>query len=240
MNKAAPRMAMFLAAGLGERMRPLTNTVPKPLVSLAGRPMMDYALDRMRDAGITRIVVNLHYRGQQLRDHLRDCRQPEIIYSDESDQLLGAGGGVVKALPLLGVLPFFVHNCDSFWLDDDSNILSVMAQTFDEARMDALLLLAPLTRASGFDGPGDYYMSDDGALRRNREKSDAAPYAFCGVQIAHPRMFANAPQGPFSTVELWDRSEQSGRLFGLELDAHWFHVGAPEALRETEQFLARR
>ncbi len=239
--KQAPRTAMYLAAGLGERMRPLTNDRPKPLVALAGRPMIDYALDRLRDAGVMRVVVNLHYLGGMLRAHLRDCRQPEIVFSDESGLLLGAGGGVVKALPLLGDDPFFVHNCDSFWLDGPGgNILHKMSQMFDAARMDALLLLAPLDAATGFDGPGDYFMAGDGALRRNRAKTDDADFAYCGVQIADPRLFAGAPQGAFSTVELWDRAETAGRLFGMALDARWFHVGTPDALDVTGQFLARR
>lgn len=237
MTRSAPRTAMYLAAGLGERMRPLTNSLPKPLVPLAGRPQIDYALDRLRDAGVTRVVINLHYLGGMIRGHLRERRQPEIIYSDESDKLLGPGGGVVKALPLLGDQAFFVHNCDSFWQADGGRIFRRMADMWDDARMDALLLLAPLGNASCFEGPGDYFMSEGGALRRNSAKIEA-PYAYCGVQIAHPRLFSNAPQGAFSTVELWDRAEQAGRLFGLELDAHWFHTGTPDALTAAEQFLS--
>jgi len=236
MNGSAPHTAMYLAAGLGERMRPLTNDRPKPLVPLAGRVLIDYALDRLRDAGVQRVVINLHYLGGMIRDHLRARQQPEIVYSDESDHLLGPGGGVVKALPLLGEQAFFVHNCDSFWREDGGNVLRDMAALWDDARMDALLLLAPLGNASCFEGPGDYFMNSDGALRRNRAKTDA-PYAYCGVQIAHPRLFADSPQGAFSTVQLWDRAEQAGRLFGMELDAHWFHTGTPEALTAAEQFL---
>jgi len=239
MNGSVPHTAMYLAAGLGERMRPLTNDRPKPLVPLAGRPQIDYALDRLRDAGVTRVVINLHYLGGMIRDHLQTRQQPEIIYSDESGQLLGPGGGVVKALPLLGEQAFFVHNCDSFWRVDGGDIFRAMAAMWDEARMDALLLLAPLGNASCFEGPGDYFMTADGALRRNREKIDA-PYAYCGVQIAHPRLFADSPQGAFSTVQLWDRAEQAGRLFGMELDAHWFHTGMPEALTAAEQYLNSR
>ncbi len=237
MNSSVPRRAMYLAAGLGERMRPLTNDRPKPLVALAGRPQIDYALDRLQDAGVTRVVINLHYLGAMIRDHLRARATPEIIYSDESDRLLGAGGGVVKALPLLGDQAFFVHNCDSFWRADGGRILRHMGDAWDERRMDALLLLAPLTAATGFPGPGDYFMSGDGALRRNREKSGDAPFAFSGVQIAHPRLFDAAPAGEFSTVEVWDRAEKAGRLFGMTLDAHWFHTGTPEALGAAEQFL---
>jgi N-acetyl-alpha-D-muramate 1-phosphate uridylyltransferase len=238
MTRAVPRSAMYLAAGLGERMRPLTNDRPKPLVPLSGRPQIDYALERLRDAGVTRVVINLHYLGAMIRDHLRTWTQPEIVFSDESDQLLGPGGGVVKALPLLGEQAFFVHNCDSFWRADGGRIFHRMADAWDEARMDALLLLAPLGRASHFEGPGDYFMTAAGALRRNSEKAEA-PYAYSGVQIAHPRLFANAPAGAFSTVELWDRAERAGRLFGMELDAHWFHTGTPEALAAAENYLNR-
>lgn len=236
MIKPVPRTAMYLAAGLGERMRPLTNDRPKPMVALGGRPQIDYALDRLRDAGVTRVVINLHYLGGKIRDHLRLCTQPEIVFSDETDLLLGPGGGVVKALPLLGDEPFFVHNCDSFWRADGGAILHRMAEVWDEARMDALLLLAPLGNASHFEGPGDYFMDGDGAIRRNVAKVEA-PYAYCGVQIAHPRLFVDAPQGAFSTVQLWDRAEQAGRLFGMELDAHWFHTGTPEALAAAENYL---
>ena len=238
--KQAPRTAMYLAAGLGERMRPLTNDRPKPLVALAGRPMIDYAMEQFQMAGVTRAVVNLHYLGGMIRDHLRGRTSPEIIYSDESAQLLGTGGGVVKALPLLGDQAFFVYNCDSFSQDPKGKILRAMARAWDETRMDALLLVAPLSAALSFEGPGDYFMAGDGRLRRNIEKSDAAPFAYCGVQIAHPRMFANAPQEAFSAVKLWDRSEQAGRLFGFQHSGRWFHTGTPEAIMAAEQFLARR
>jgi len=228
---------MYLAAGLGERMRPLTNDRPKPLIEVAGKPLIDIALDTLADAGVELVVVNLHYRGQMIRDHLRARRRPQIIYSDESDLLLGPGGGVVKALPLLGGAPFFVHNCDSFWRDGIADALQNMSAMFDPARMDALLLAAPLGKAVGFDGPGDYFMAPGGALKRNVAKTDA-PYVYCGVMLCHPRLFANAPSGAFSTVQLWDRAERAGRLFGLVHDAPWFHLGTPGALAATEQLLA--
>ncbi len=240
MNKAMPHTAMYLAAGRGERMRPLTDDRPKPLVPLAGRPQMDYALDQLQLAGVRRIVINLHYLGAMIRDHLRGRGTPEIVYSDESEQLLGAGGGVVKALPLLGEQPFFVHNCDSFWHDPAGQILRSMAQAWDGARMDALLLIAPLTAVRGFDGPGDYFMAQDNSLRRNREKSEAAPFAYCGVQIAHPGLFADAPQGAFSTVELWDRAEKAGRLFGFLHTGEWFHTGTPEAITAAGDYLQQQ
>ncbi len=233
---------MYLAAGLGERMRPLTNNRPKPLIAVAGRPLIDIALDTLAAAGVTRVVINLHYKGQMIRDHLASRKNPQIIYSDETDLLLGPGGGVVKALPLLGDAPFFVHNCDSFWRDGITGALKQMRDTFDAARMDALLLLAALDGATGFDGPGDYFMAGSGALTRNVKKTTtpAAPYVYCGVMLCHPRLFAGAPSGPFSTVELWDRSERAGRLFGLVHAVPWFHIGTPGALAATEQILAKR
>lgn len=237
MTAPAPRTAMYLAAGLGERMRPLTDYRPKPLVPLAGRPLMDYALEQLHQAGVTRVVVNLHYLGDMIREHLRGRRQPEIVFSDESAELLGAGGGVVKALPLLGDQTFFVHNCDSFWCDPTAGILRAMGEAFDAQRMDALLLVAPLERASGFDGPGDYFMTAEHQLRRNRERSLAAPYAFAGVYIAHKRLFEGAPSGAFSTVELWDRAEKTGRLAGFTHPGRWFHTGTPAALALAESEL---
>lgn len=237
-SNAAPAAAMYLAAGLGERMRPLTDDRPKPLIQVAGRPLIDIALDTLAAAGVVRVVVNLHYRGQMIRQHLRTRRQPEIIYSDESDLLLGPGGGVVKALPLLGGGPFYVHNCDSLWRDGIASTLVRMSKVFDPLRMDALLLLAPLRHAIGFDGPGDYFMAADGALTRNSARR-TAPYAYCGVMLCQPRLFAEPPPGAFSTVALWDRAERAGRLFGLAHDVSWFHIGTPQALARAEQLLAK-
>lgn len=237
--KSAPKSAMYLGAGLGERMRPLTNDRPKPLIMVAGRPMIDTALDNLAANGVELVVINLHYRGEMIRDHLRARTHPQIVYSDETDMLLGPGGGVRKALPLLGDAPFFVHNCDSFWREQSAHTLQRMAQAFDASTMDALLMVTPLANAVSFEGPGDYFMSASGALRRNTAGA-AAPYAYCGVQICHPRLFADAPQGAFSTVRLWDNAERAGRLFGLRHDHTWFHVGTPEAVKLTEQILAGR
>lgn len=233
---AGPLRAMLLAAGKGERMRPLTDIRPKPLIKVAGRPLIDHALDRLAAAGVTEVVVNLHYRADMLRDHLRDRQAPRIVFSDETTRLLDTGGGVVNALPLLGDAPFFVHNCDSFWLEGVGSTLARMIARWDPERMDALMLVAPLVSAIGFDGPGDYAMDGCGRLTRNRERI-MAPFAYCGVQICSPALFADAPEGPFSTVRLWDRAEEAGRLFGLRLDGEWFHVGTPAALALTEQRL---
>lgn len=235
---STPNTAIYLAAGLGERLRPLTSLRPKALIQVAGRPLIDHALDNLVAAGAGRVVINLHYRGDMIRAHLRGRPRPEIIYSDETELLLGTGGGVVKALPLLGDAPFFVHNCDSFWRDGGPNTLRRLAHMFDASRMDALLMITPLANAVGFEGHGDYFMGGDGGLRRNVAGADA-PYVYCGVQICHKRLFADAPQGAFSTVHLWDRAERARRLFGLVHDAPWFHVGTPEALATAEKLLAK-
>lgn len=231
---AGPRRAMLLAAGKGERMRPLTDIRPKPLIKVAGRTLIDHALDRLATVGVTEVVVNLHYRGDMLRDHLCERNRPRIVFSDETAKLLDTGGGVVNALPLLGDAPFFVHNCDSFWLEGVGNTLAQMIARWDPAHMDALLLVAPLVSAMGFDGPGDYVMDSCGRLIRNRERI-MAPFAYCGVQICSPALFADAPAAPFSTVRLWDRAEEAGRLFGIRHDGEWFHVGTPAALALAEQ-----
>lgn len=228
--------AMLLAAGKGERMRPLTDIRPKPLIKVAGKTLIDHALDRLAGVGVAEVVVNLHYRADMLRDHLDARDTPRVTFSDETARLLDTGGGVVKALPLLGDAPFFVHNCDSFWLEGVGSTLARMIVRWDPERMDALLLVAPLVSAIGFDGPGDYAMDGCGRLTRNRERI-MAPFAYCGVQICSPALFADAPEGPFSTVRLWDRAEEAGRLFGLRHDGEWFHVGTPDALALTEQRL---
>lgn len=233
-----PKTAIYLAAGLGERLRPLTSSRPKSLVQVAGRPLIDHALDNLTGAGVEKVVINLHYRGEMIRAHLRGRHLPEIIFSDETELLLGTGGGVVKALPLLGDAPFLVHNCDSFWRDGAADTLRRLAQMFDAARMDALLMITPLANAVGFEGHGDYFMGNDGTLRRNVAGA-GAPFVYCGVQICHKRLFADAPQGAFSTVHLWDRAERARRLFGLVHDAPWFHVGTPEALATAEKLLAK-
>lgn len=232
-----PRAAMYLAAGKGERMRPLTDVRPKPLIEVAGAPLIDHGLRRMAEVGVERVVINLHYRGDMIRAHLQDRAQPECVFSDESEELLGPGGGVARALPLLGDAPFFVHNCDSYWIEGVGLTLERMVQAWDSARMDALLLIAPLVDAIGFDSKGDYWMDQDGRLSRNRELV-MAPFAYCGVQICHPRLFDDAPSGPFSTVQLWDKAEEAGRLFGLRLDGVWFHIGTPGALAAAERYLA--
>lgn len=231
-----PDAAMVLAAGMGTRMRPLTDTRPKPLVELGGRALLDHVLDRLADAGIARAVVNVHYRAEQIETHLAGRARPQILISDEREEILDTGGGVFKALGLLGPGSFFVHNSDSVWIEDASPALVAMAAAWDEEKMDALLLLAPAERSIGFAGAGDFVMEDDGRLAR-RGTRETAPYIFAGVSIAHPRLLEGSPEGPFSLNKPWDEAIAAARLYGLRLEGLWMHVGTPEALSEAEALL---
>ena len=226
---------MVLAAGLGVRMRPLTEHRPKPLVELAGRTLLDRALDRLDAAGVDRVVVNMHYRYEMIRDHLQGRDRIVLSYEEER---LETGGGVARALPELGADPFFVVNSDAVWHDGSRPALTRLAETWDGAQMDALLLLQPVGKAEGYEGAGDYHRGGDGTLRR-RGEGEAAPFLFAGVQILHPRLFETAPDGAFSLNILYDKAQTAGRLFGLEHDAEWFHVGTPEDLARTEARLAQ-
>ncbi len=231
-----PKSAMVLAAGLGSRMRPLTDLVPKPLVRLRQKPLIDYALDRIAEAGISQAVVNVHHLADQIVSHLKNRQRPRILISDEREQLLDTGGGVKKALPQLGPEPFLIHNSDSVWIDGVQSDLVRLAQSFDAERMDCLLLLALSSASIGYDGRGDFLMSPDGVLQRRPER-ELAPFVFTGVSIAHPRLFDGAPEGAFSLNQLWDRAIQQRRLYGIRLDGTWMHVGTPAALVEAEQAL---
>jgi MurNAc alpha-1-phosphate uridylyltransferase len=228
--------AMILGAGLGTRMRPLTDVVPKPLVRLNGKALIDHALDRLEAAGITRVVVNVHYRADQLEAHLKTRTSPRILISDERDELLDTGGGVVKALPLLGDKPFLIHNADTAWIEGIGGSLSRLIAGWDGDRMDSLMLLALAATSVGYDGHGDFSMDASGVLTRRRERVEA-PFVFAGVSIAHPRLFAGAPAGAFSLNKLWDGAIAERRLFGTRLDGVWMHIGTPEAVAEAEQRL---
>lgn len=228
--------AMIMGAGLGSRMRPLTNDRPKPLVSVGGKTLIDHSIDRLVAAGVTRIVVNLHYKAQMLRAHLSNRSDVEIVFSDETEQLLDTGGGVVKALPHFAGAPFFVINSDSIWVEGAAPALPAMLAAWDESRMDGLLLLAQMKTAMGYEGTGDFALTGDGHVARAR--NHAAPhYAYPGVQIVHPRLFQGAPAGAFSTNVMWDRAIAAGTLFGALLDGVWIHVGTPEARDEAEAYL---
>lgn len=232
-----PTTAMVLAAGLGTRMRPLTDALPKPMVRLAGKPLVDHVLDRLNDAGIRRAVVNVHYLADRLEAHLAMRHTPEIVISDERGVLLDTGGGVVRALPLLGEEPFLIHNSDSVWIEGVGSNIGRLIAAWDDRRMDALMLVALGARSLGYDGDGDFDMAADGRLQR-RAKGATAPLVFAGVSIAHPRLFAGAPKGAFSLNDPWDRAIASGRLFGVRLEGLWMHVGTPEALSEAERIVA--
>lgn len=231
--------AMIMGAGLGTRMRPLTDDRPKPLVTVGGVTLIDHSIDRLVDAGVTRVVVNLHYKADMLRAHLTKRHDVEIVYSDETDELLDTGGGVVKALPHFGDRPFFILNSDSIWIEKGTPVLSAMLAGWDQGRMDGLLLLADMQTALGYEGKGDFALKPDGLLGRARDPAPTdAIYAYPGVQIAHPRMFADAPPGAFSTNIMWDRAIAHGRLSGTVMDGTWIHVGTPEARDEAEATLA--
>jgi MurNAc alpha-1-phosphate uridylyltransferase len=238
MSKPIKR-AMVLAAGLGLRMRPVSEARPKPLVTVAGRTLLDHVLDRLIDAGIECVVVNIHYRPDMIREVLARRSEVEIRISDETDKLLDTGGGIAKALHYFEGEAFLTHNADSLWTDGMGNTLAHMGRRFDEAQMDALMLVAPTVSALGYFGRGDFVMNEEGLLAR-REEACVAPFVWAGVQIVHPRLFDDCPKGPFSTNVVWNRAIERGRLYGTRHDGVWMHVGCPEGLRQAEAFLANR
>jgi len=225
---------MVLAAGLGRRMRPITDNLPKPLVPLAGKTLLDRALDQLQAVNVSAATVNLHYLGDMIEDHLAARSKPRITFSWETDLLLETGGGVAAALMTLGNNSFYVVNADIAWEDGSHPALSRLAEFWRDDTMDALLLLYPIAQATGYDGAGDYRYDDQGVLTRRRDDA-TAPYVFCGVQLLHPRLFADAPAGPFSLTRLYDEAEVSGRLFGIVHDGAWHHIGTPAGLAEAEE-----
>ncbi|HUA52044.1 MAG TPA: nucleotidyltransferase family protein [Candidatus Sulfotelmatobacter sp.] len=229
------RRAMVLAAGLGLRMRPLSETRPKPLIEVSGRPLIDHALDHLAAVGVEVAVVNVHWLGEQIAAHLADRRRPRIVISREPE-LLETGGGIVKALPDLGAEPFFVINSDMLWLDGTRPALERLARAWRDADMDALLLLHRTVAAVGYDGVGDYFADPLGKLTRRRP-GEVAPHVYAGVQVLHPRLLVGAPAGAFSLNRCFDRAEEAGRLFGLMHDGLWFHVGTPADLATTQRHL---
>jgi len=233
MTPTTPTRAMVLSAGLGTRMRPLTDKMPKPMVEVGGKPLIDHVLDRLADAGVTRAVVNVHHFADQLERHLASRTRPQVMVSDERGILLGTGGAVVKALPLLGDAPFFHVNSDSIWVDGVKPNLARLAENFDPATMDALLLLAPTTGSIGYAGRGDFAMAGDGRLRRRAER-EVAPFVFAGAAILAPALFKDAPQGEFPLTDLFTRAADAGRLHGLRLEGVWMHVGTPDAIALAE------
>jgi MurNAc alpha-1-phosphate uridylyltransferase len=224
---------MVLAAGFGTRMRPLTDKLPKPLVKVADRALIDHVLDRLAETGVERAVVNVHHFADQMQQHLSHRKMPQIVISDERGLLLGTGGGVRKALPELGDAPFFLINSDTIWIDGVKSNLAELADTFDARSMDALLLLAPTAGSVGYAGRGDFAMAPDGRLRKRAEQ-EVAPFVYAGAAILSPALFTGAPDGEFSLTALFDRAAEAGRLHGLRLEGLWMHVGTPEAVAAAE------
>ena len=232
-----PHTAMIMAAGLGKRMRPLTATRPKPLIEVNGKALLDHVLEKLRAAGVRKVVVNVHYLADALEAHLASrAHGLEVVISDERDLLLETGGGLVRAEPLIDADPFLSLNSDNLWVDGPADTLKLLASHWDSARMDALLLLVPLARALNHKGMGDFHMTRSGRLRR-RQRSHVAPFVFTGIQMLSKRLLRDAPEGPFSTNILWDRAIEEGRCFGAVHQGLWFDVGTPKAIGLTEAAL---
>ena len=231
--------AMVLAAGFGQRMRPLSDRTPKPLIKVAGQPLIAHVFDRLREADVKKAVVNAHYLADQIIDWTKTVSSPATEIADERDMLLDTGGGINRALPRLGTEPFFVMNSDSFWIDAGTPALQRLRQGWRDGDMDCLLLLCDPTRTTGYDGPGDFVLDEEGRLiRRKHAAPGQLALAYIGGYLAHPRLFADAPAGAFSMNFLWDRAIAKRRLFGLAHQGHWLHVGTPEAITYAEAWLA--
>lgn len=231
----APKTAMILAAGRGTRMRPISDTTPKPLLEVGGHSLLDHAIERLALAGVERVVVNSHYKAETIAAHVAERCQPQIEISREA-AALETGGGVLRALPLLGE-SFFVVNGDVLWLDGKDYALSRLAGAFDPAHMDAVLLFQGTVTAVGYDGRGDYFLDRLGNPRRRRER-EVAPYLFTGIQLLHRRAFDGIGEERFSLNLVYDQAERRGRLHAIVHDGEWFHVGTPEGLAATRARLA--
>lgn len=239
MTDSAPKTAMILAAGLGKRMRPLTKTTPKPLLTISGHTLLDYSLDHCVNAGVAKVIINLHHLASRIIQHLDKRKDLEIIFSDETNQLLETGGGIVKALSHLGNSPFFVINGDVIWLDGPTSSLNRLAQFWNAQKMDGLLLLHSTVESYGYEGVGDFLIDPNGILKRRPEML-VSPYVYTGIQLLHPRFFKDVPNSPFSLNQLYSSSIERGRLFGIIHDGEWFHVGTPIGLNEAEAFFQER
>jgi len=237
--------AFILGAGMGSRMAPLTDHMPKPMVSLDGRPLIDHVIERLKKVGVQKFIVNVHYLADQLEAHLKSHNDPNIIISDERGQLLDTGGGLIKASDHLDDAPFFIHNSDSVWLEDEtkpSSNLARMVANFDTSKMQTLMLLADREKSLGYEGKGDFILNEDNTIAR-RPDTITSDYVFAGVSIAHPSLLQEsqegAPQeaskGAFSLNKLWDTSLQKHTAFGLKHHGLWMHVGTPEALSDAQE-----
>jgi len=234
-----PATAMVMAAGLGKRMRPLTATRPKPLVEVAGKPLIDHVFDRLRSAGVQRAVVNVHYLADTLEAHVTNRFDGiEVAVSDERAQLMETGGGLVQARALLGEDPVLVINSDNLWFDGPVDALRLLASRWDDAAMDALLLVVPYARAHNHKGQGDFRVAADGRIIGRRKANATAPFVYTGIQILHPRIIRDWPEGPFSTNLFWDRAIAAGRAYAQVHQGLWFDVGTPQAIPRTEAVIA--
>jgi len=233
-----PKTAMVFAAGLGLRMRPITQTLPKPLVKIAGKTLLDHCLDRFADAGVERAIVNVHYLADQIEAHLAARERPRIIISDERGKLLDQGGGIKKALSLIGDEPFFLCNTDAFWLEGPRSNLRRLAAAWAPDQMDVALLVAATVSAAGVDWPGDFSMHADGWLVRRQER-EVAPYVYTGVGIIKPEFFKKDTRDVFRLAPIFFEAAAKNRLYGVRLDGVWLHVGYPDAINEAERAIDR-
>ena len=230
--------AMVFAAGLGTRMRPITNHIPKPLVEIGGRTMLDHMLDRLAEGGVTRAIVNVHHLADQIETHLKARTRPEIVISDEREKLLDQGGGIRKALPLIGDADFFICNTDAVWLEGPHSTIAAMREAWRPDEMDILLLVAATSGSVGVDWPGDFHMAPGGRLTRRAEREVSA-FVYAGVGIMRASLFADAQEDVFRLAPYFFRAAEAGRLHGLRLNGQWLHVGTPEAVEEAERAYAR-
>lgn len=232
-----PRSAFVLAAGLGTRMRPLTDALPKPLVQLRRKALLDHVLDRVAEANVPEAVVNVHFKADLIEAHLQSRTKPHITISDERGTLLETGGGAKKALPILGPDAFLMHNSDSVWLEGVGSNLERLFAGWDDGKMDCLLMLALGSASIGYQGKGDFSSDSEGRIRRRRE-GEVVPFVYTGVQIVHPRLFADAPEGAFSMNALWNRAMLTGRAYSMRMEGLWMHVGSPAELAEAERVMS--
>jgi N-acetyl-alpha-D-muramate 1-phosphate uridylyltransferase len=233
------KTAMVLCAGLGTRMASANNALPKPLVPLRGKALIDHVLDRHAESGIERVVVNVHHKADLIEARLKGRAAPKIEISDEREKLLDTGGGVKRALPRLDAGPFLIHNSDSVWIEGVGSNLGRLIEAWDDAQMDCLMLLALASQSVGYQGRGDFAFGADGRIRRRRLEQELVPFVFTGVSVAHPRLFDASPEGAFSLNVVWDKAIAAGRAFGLRMEGIWMHVGSADALAQAERQLTR-
>ncbi len=238
MVSPTPSTAMVFAAGLGMRMQPITATLPKPLIEVGGRALIDHCLDRFAAVGVSRAIVNVHWLADQIEAHLAGRAAPKIVISDERAKLLDQGGGIKRALPLLGEAPFFLCNTDAFWIEGPRSNLRRLVEAFDPETMDAILLVAATAGAVGVDWPGDFTMDSDGRLTA-RDPRRVAPFVYTGVGVIKPQLFAGVAADAFRLAPFFFAAAEKGRLYGVRLDGVWLHIGRPESIAEAEQVLDR-